>query len=362
MDECAFSLTSTRKTRRVAPIHTPIKAQSSLAKTSHITLIATISTSDAIVPPYVIYQGQFIMEEWLNPRDKEPAMIAGVSDSGWITGYHAQRWLTDCFDPATRDRAGTARRLLILDGHDTHVQTSFLQACWTRNIVCLILPAHLTGIFQPLDVNFFNTLKQAYHRQVDEYQLGSTAESVPKAFFYRWCQRAWAITANSRQIRSAWSDAGLYPLDQARMRALPVTPERSLVPTVPITPHNDRMVQAMDRQLRKGEISPTTAYHKLSKFTAQVTAKNVLMEKDAERQEAAEELDKVARGSNKRTRFPQGQLFDQKYQEDHLEELSERRQAEEQRKAPKKARGRPRKEVVSSNPVEPCIAGPSTQA
>jgi len=85
------------------------------------------------------------------------------------------------------------------------------------------------------------------------------------------------------------------------------------------------------------------------------------MEKDAERQEAAEELDKVARGSEKRTRFPLGHLFDQKYQEVHAEELSERRQAEEQRKAQKKARGRPRKEVVSSNPVEPCIAGPSTQ-
>jgi len=60
-----------------------------------------------------------------------------------------------------------------------------------------------------------------------------------------------------------------------------------------------------------------------------VSAKNVLLEKDAERWKAAEELVKVARGSNKRTRFPQGQLFHQKYQEDHAEELSEPRPAEE---------------------------------
>ena len=64
MNECAFSLTSARKTRRVAPIHTPLKAQASLATGTHITLVTTISTSDAILPPYVIYPGQYFMEEW----------------------------------------------------------------------------------------------------------------------------------------------------------------------------------------------------------------------------------------------------------------------------------------------------------
>ncbi len=84
----------------------------------------------------------------------------------------------------------------------------------------------------------------------------------------------------------------------------------------------------------------------------------MLLEKDLERRRAAEELDKVARASNKRTRFPHGASFDQKYQEEHAEELAERREAEKQ--SQKKAVGRPRRKVVSTNPVEPCIAGPST--
>ena len=360
MDECAFNLSSERKTRRVAPTHTPIKAQASLATDTHITLIATISTTDAIVPPYIIFPGTKISEEWLTVMDKEPKMMAGVSKKGWINGFHAQQWLTECFEPATKDRAKGDPRLLILDGHDTHVQATFLQACWDRNIVCLILPAHLTDIFQPLDVNFFNTLKLEDHRQVDEYQLGSTAERVSKAYFYRWCQRAWAATANSRQIRAAWHDAGLNPPDQSRMRAILVTPERDLVPTIPVTPQNDRMVQAMSRQLQKGEISPTTAFLKVSKFSSLQTSTILLLEKDLERRRATEELDKVARASTKRTRFSQGASFDQKYQEEHAGELAERREAEKQRKEPKKAVGRPRKKMVSSNPVEPCIAGPST--
>jgi len=135
--------------------------------------------------------------------DKEPKMMAAVSESGWINGYLVQRWLKDCFNPATQNRANGAQRLLFLDGHNTHTQVSFLEACWDRNIVCVILPAHISNIFQPLDVDFFNTLKLAYHRQVDSYQLGSNAVSVPRSFVYRWIQRSWMPTANSRQIRAA---------------------------------------------------------------------------------------------------------------------------------------------------------------
>ncbi|ADV25810.1 Conserved hypothetical protein [Cryptococcus gattii WM276] len=37
----------------------------------------------------------------------------------------------------------------------------------------MILPVHLTGRFQPLDVDFFNHLKYAYHQQLDDFQIGS---------------------------------------------------------------------------------------------------------------------------------------------------------------------------------------------
>ena len=360
MDECAFNLCASRKTRRVAPRTTPIKAQASLPADTHITLVATISTGDSPVPPYIIYPGANLMEEWMDGKDDEPKMMATVTETGWINRFQALQWLTECFDPATRDRAGPARRLLILDGHDSHVQVSFLQACWDRNIVCLILPAHLSGVFQPLDVNFFNPLKLAYHRQVDEYQLGSNATRVPKALFYRWCQRAWASTANSRQIRQSWTEAGLYPLDQVRMRALPVTPEPILPSNQLQTPQSERMLQAMNRQLRRGEISPSKAYEKVSKAFSKQSATIVLLEKDAERHEAAAQLDRAARGSRKRTRYAQGQLFDQKYQEDHAEELAERRRAEEQRRQIRRPRGRPRRLVEVQDHDEECIGGPST--
>ena len=336
------------------------KAQTSLASNDHITVVAAISTQDAPVPPFIIYPGAYLMEEWLKPRDREPTMMAMVSDSGWITGFLAMEWLTKCFDPATRDRADGARRLLILDGHETHVQVSFLEACWERDIVCLILPANMSNIFQPLDVDFFNLLKSAYHRQVDEYQLGSMAGRVTKAFFYQWLQRSWNATANSRQIRAAWAKSGLYPLNQVVMRAVASTPEPPSHQTEPKTPHNVRMIQEMDRQVRRGEISPTKAFLKTSKAFIKLSAKTVLLEQDQAKRQAANELDLAARRSNKRTRFPQGHLFDQKYQEEHAQELAERKEREKQSKGKKKAAARPRKQAGGSDSVHGPTAGPST--
>ena len=51
---------------------------------------------------------------------------------------------------------------------------------------------------------------------------------------------------------------------------------------------------------------------KTKKALEKVLAERVLLEQDLARQEAAEALDKAARGT-KRTSFPQGQLFDQRY-------------------------------------------------
>ena len=53
---------------------------------------------------------------------------------------------------------------------------------------------------------------------------------------------------------------------------------------------------------------------------------------------AAEVVDRAARASNNRTRFPQGQLFSQRYQEDRTQVSAERKDKEKQRTGKKKIR------------------------
>lgn len=153
MDEAGFSLSSDRKTRQVGPIMAPRKSQATMANDIHITVIATISIANGPVPPFIIYPGAHLIEEWVAVQDDEPEQMATVTTSGYVNLDVVLRWLVDCFDPRTRERAGRFRRLLFLDGHDTHVQVSFLEACWERNIVCVIIPAHMSQVYQPLDVS-----------------------------------------------------------------------------------------------------------------------------------------------------------------------------------------------------------------
>ncbi|EAL17424.1 hypothetical protein CNBM2280 [Cryptococcus deneoformans B-3501A] len=149
-----------------------------------------------------------------------------VVRQGWINSYVMLKWLEDAFDPYTRDIAnsGRDRRLLIHDGAESHTKVDFLEACWARNIVVILLPAKMSGRFQPLDVDFFNTLKAAYHRQLDEYQLGSSLRGVAKGMFWGMCNAtsvrhphncnpnqpvSWLLLSSSMQQTSITTDLSL---------------------------------------------------------------------------------------------------------------------------------------------------------
>ena len=195
MDECGFDLSGGRKVRRIGPVNHARNGQALPPFNEHITLVACIGIDSAPVPPLVIYQGRDVLENW-TPADSPVRQTAMTTDSGWMTSWGMMRWLEDVFDPATRDRVERGQqRLLIMDGHETHVKVAFLEACWSQGIVVLILPANMSGRFQPLDVNFFNTLKLRYHRKMTDYQLGSSLIPAAKGMFWRWHGEAWEDTA-----------------------------------------------------------------------------------------------------------------------------------------------------------------------
>lgn len=186
--------------RRVTPLIHTKNCQAVPPSNEHITFVACIGIDSAPVPPLIIYQGAQLQESWFKAREEGDGVVCQLAintDSGWINSYVMLKWLEDAFDPFTRDIAngGRDRRLFIHDGAESHTKVDFLEACWARNIVVIPLPAKMSGRFQPLDVDFFNTLKAAYHRQLDEYQLGSSLRGVAKGMFWGWHQRAWRETA-----------------------------------------------------------------------------------------------------------------------------------------------------------------------
>ena len=127
-----------------------------------------------------------------------------------------------------------------MDGFGSHESLDVLTFCFENNIIICRQPSHATHKLQPCDIGVFSPLKTAYRDQVDQlYRNG--ADTVNKAHFTLLYSRAREIAMTSRNIRSGWSKAGLYPFNPARvldtMQDIPATNHAEIAePSVPMQP------------------------------------------------------------------------------------------------------------------------------
>jgi hypothetical protein len=127
-----------------------------------VTTIECIGAMGFSVPTCIIFKGKVYMEGWFEELDLPPDWRVEVSANGWTTNEIGLRWLTNCFIPATTARTKGSFRLLVLDGHGSHLTPEFNQACKDNNIICICMPPHSSHLLQPLDVGCFGPLKRAY--------------------------------------------------------------------------------------------------------------------------------------------------------------------------------------------------------
>ena len=133
-------------------------------------------------------------------------------------------WLRQVFEPSTREKAQGKQRILICDGHDSHISGNFIAHCMRNNITLLVLPPHTSHLTQPADVGVFGPLA-AFHGQETDRMTCNGVSRISKA---EWAQ-IYSITRQkaftSKNIDSAWRGAGLFPLNRKKvLRHLPPAP------------------------------------------------------------------------------------------------------------------------------------------
>ncbi|KAF1922397.1 CENP-B protein, partial [Didymella exigua CBS 183.55] len=84
------------------------------------------------------------MRNYLNKRK------LSVSESGWTNNALSLEWLKH-FDAHTKASQVGAYRLLILDGHKSHLNQDFKDYCLKNIILTLCMPPYLSHILQPLN-------------------------------------------------------------------------------------------------------------------------------------------------------------------------------------------------------------------
>ena len=195
----------------------------------------------------------------------------GVSDNGWTTDELGLAWLKKVFNPYTQGRTVGKYRLLILDGHGSHVTAEFDQYAKQNSIIVLCMPPHSSHILQPLDVSCFAVLKRLYGRAV-EAQMRVGINHIDKDDFLTLYQEIRPAVFQSATIQSGFKASGIVPFDldqvlselhvQMQTPSPPRVLTQVLCPWDPETPHNiaelELQTKAIQRLIRYRTQSPPT--------------------------------------------------------------------------------------------------------
>jgi hypothetical protein len=179
-----------------------------------VTAIEAICADGYSLPPCVIFQGKVYIEGWFDnlPRDWR----IEVSNNGWTTDEIGLRWLQKLFIPSTNSRVRGRYRLLILNGHGSHLTPQFDRICAENDIIPLCMPAHSSHLLQPLDVGCFAVLKRAYGRFVSDLaRVGYN--HIDKLDFLADYPRARTEAFQPHIIQSSFAATSLVPVNPERV-------------------------------------------------------------------------------------------------------------------------------------------------
>jgi hypothetical protein len=247
-DETGFRMGDTGRAYVVVDKEEGYTGYTPMDRGESLTVIECGCADGSFIPPFVIFKGNHLQSTWLH-RSVPHDWMAAVSPKGWTSNVLGLRWLVENFKPRTRAKATGRYRMLILDGHGSHLAPEFVRHCFNNRIALLCLPAHTSHMLQPLDLKCFGPLK-AYYRNETANIMRKTRKAIPKVDFMEIYQRTRPLAMTAHNIKARFKSAGLIPFSPiAAIRKLPqariLRPESSKQPLIDVeklvdTPHNTR--------------------------------------------------------------------------------------------------------------------------
>ena len=260
MDETGKALGVCANTRVLASSQKKKAYYQSPENREWASIIECVSATGKKLRPVVIFKGKNLQSTWF--PSTIPDWLYTTSENGWTSNAIGAEWLQRVFLPDTapsQDRW----RMLILDGHGSHVDLEFLWICKQNKVRLLFLPAHSSHVLQPLDLSVFSVVKRFYRQQIQELSYLDDAAPVKKERFITAYHAARESAITERVIRAGWATAGICPLNinrvvnSSQVSQRPTTPPRQNQPQPAqdylCTPHGPRDLFIAQRQLHKDE-------------------------------------------------------------------------------------------------------------
>jgi hypothetical protein len=182
-----------------------------------MSLIACVCADGSALPPGLIYaaESQNIQSTWVEDvKVGEHMAFFGVSPSGWSNDGLGLARLQQVFQRFTASKARRKYRLLLLDGHGSHLTEEFLEFCHRHKILVGIYPPHSTHTLQPLDVVMFKPLSTAYSKKLGERLFKHKGLApVKKSDFFSLFWDAWVASFTESNILSSFRAVGVSPFN-----------------------------------------------------------------------------------------------------------------------------------------------------
>jgi hypothetical protein len=210
VDESGFSIGSTRGSTVLVDKRRKLKGRKQPGKQEWITVIECVSASGVALPPSLIYKSKNLNSAWI-PEETPRDWAFSTSNKGWTSDLHGFEWISTRFEPLTR-RIDGKKRLLIIDGHSSHLTARFLALCITKGIDLCLLPPHTSHVTQPLDLSVFGPLKTYLAGEVDgifRHSISRIARVEFTAAYIQARERAF----RPQSIESGFRKAGIYPFN-----------------------------------------------------------------------------------------------------------------------------------------------------
>jgi hypothetical protein len=166
-----------------------------------VSMIECICRDGRVLSPWIIFKGKQQLHAWFSEHFPDGHIC--VSPQGWTDNELCLEWLKLCFEPETAETQKGEYRMLLFDGHASHVTVDAIKYCEEKKIILFCLPKHSTHLLQPLDVGVFSPFATAYQRILLEKTKWGANYQIPKDLFLEIVQQARIESITPDNVRSS---------------------------------------------------------------------------------------------------------------------------------------------------------------
>ena len=142
-----------------------------------------------------------------------PGCRIAYSDKGYMTAELSEVLICEHI-AGNVDLSDGEPRLLVMDGHTTHLTYTFLKFCLDNEIYPIIIPSHTSHLLQPLDVGVFGPYAKKYSQALDNYVLTHLTEDyIGKEDFFPILAMCRDQALTPQNIIKSFEATGIHPFN-----------------------------------------------------------------------------------------------------------------------------------------------------